>query len=260
MASRRSHTAVWAGSEMIVWGGYNDSGVLVGGYGLRYDPGTDGWSTMSLVSAPGGRHLHTAVWTGSHMIVWGGSLAVTESIGDTTVTGGSYNPVTNSWTAITDNAPPRRRHSAVWTGNAMVVFGGTTTFGGVTTITNTVSGGSYDPSSDTWTPIASATDLFPNPSDPLDPLDYATVNHSAVWTGSKMIAWGGFAAQGAAYTPEKDSWEALPTEAGPTGYTGHSAVWTGSEMILFGGENSGGSVIQTTTLLSPGQTLFLFRK
>ena len=253
--ARRGHTAVWSGSEMIIWGGYNDTGVLFGGFGLRYDPGTDGWSTMSLVSAPAARHLHTAVWTGSRMIVWGGNLAVTESQPDTTVTGGSYDPATNSWTAVADNTNRRRRHhTAVWTGTAMLVFGGTQTN------LNSSTGESYDPSLDAWTAMAPAVDLFPNASDPLNPDDYSTLKHTAVWTGSKMIAWGGIAARGAAYTPATDSWEALPTDGGPTGFEGHSAVWTGSEMILFGGENSGGAVLSSTTVLSPGQALFLFRK
>ena len=65
-----SHTAVWTGSEMIVWGGYNGSGNL--NTGGRYNPGTDSWTATSTTNAPGGRQDCTAVWTGSEMIVWGG--------------------------------------------------------------------------------------------------------------------------------------------------------------------------------------------
>ena len=67
---RRFHTAVWTGSEMIVWGGYDTDGAL--NTGGRYNPGTDSWIATSTTNAPIGRYNHTAVWTGSEMIVWGG--------------------------------------------------------------------------------------------------------------------------------------------------------------------------------------------
>ena len=71
-SGRNDHTAVWTGSRMIVWGGYRGGG---GGYlntGAAYDPTTDTWTPTSTVNAPSGRDLHTAVWAGSRMIVWGG--------------------------------------------------------------------------------------------------------------------------------------------------------------------------------------------
>ena len=68
-AARASHTAVWTGSEMIVWGGNGGSYFNTGG---RYDPSTDSWTAISTVNAPSARNGHTAVWTGNEMIVWGG--------------------------------------------------------------------------------------------------------------------------------------------------------------------------------------------
>ena len=68
-SARNSHTAVWTGSEMIIWGGWNGPPLNTGG---RYDPTTDSWTTTSTASAPTARLIHTAVWTGSEMIVWGG--------------------------------------------------------------------------------------------------------------------------------------------------------------------------------------------
>ena len=64
------HTAVWTGSEMIVWGGVDSGSYL--NTGGRYNPGTDSWTATSTTSAPAAPILHTAVWTGSEMIVWGG--------------------------------------------------------------------------------------------------------------------------------------------------------------------------------------------
>ena len=42
------------------------------------------------VGSPSKRSLHTAVWTGNVMVVWGGVPALN--------TGGRYDPVTNVWT------------------------------------------------------------------------------------------------------------------------------------------------------------------
>src|SRR5438034_7952340 len=69
--ARQRHTAVWTGSEMIVWGGDNGSPNHLNTSG-RYNPSTDSWTATSTTNAPDGRSLHTAVWTGSEMIVWGG--------------------------------------------------------------------------------------------------------------------------------------------------------------------------------------------
>src|SRR5437660_941260 len=57
---------------MIVWGGYNGSFFNTGG---RYNPGTDSWTATSITNAPTARSSHTAMWTGSEMIVWGGAPA-----------------------------------------------------------------------------------------------------------------------------------------------------------------------------------------
>jgi galactose oxidase-like protein len=62
--------AVWTGSEMIVWGGFDGNSFL--NTGGRYDPSTDSWTATSTTNAPSARGGHTAVWTGSEMIVWGG--------------------------------------------------------------------------------------------------------------------------------------------------------------------------------------------
>jgi N-acetylneuraminic acid mutarotase len=69
-AARDEHTAVWTGSEMIVWGGNNGLYLNDGG---RYNPTANSWTAVSSSGAPAARDEHTAVWTGSEMIVWGGN-------------------------------------------------------------------------------------------------------------------------------------------------------------------------------------------
>jgi len=55
----------------------------------------DTWSATSLTNAPTARANHTAVWTGSEMIVWGGDGNGFSHLDN----GGRYNPITDSWTA-----------------------------------------------------------------------------------------------------------------------------------------------------------------
>jgi hypothetical protein len=55
------------------------------------------------------------------MIVWGGNESFT-----VVKTGGRYNPNTDSWIATSTTQAPfaRVRHTSVWTGSEMIVWGG----------------------------------------------------------------------------------------------------------------------------------------
>jgi N-acetylneuraminic acid mutarotase len=216
-SARNSHTAVWTGSEMIIWGGWNGPALNTGG---RYDPTTDSWTATSTASAPAARLTHTAVWTGSEMIVWGGF----DNMPRYTNTGGRYNPVTDSWTATsTTNAPAARGfHRPVWTGSEMIIWGG---YDGTLQV-NT--GGRYDPSTDNWT----ATSTTNAPA--------AREEHTLVWSGSEMIVWGGSGFLGSLntggrYDPSTDSWTATSTNDAPSSRSDHTTVWTGTQMIVWGG-------------------------
>ena len=230
-------TAVWTGSEMIVWGGEGITPPFFFNTGGRYNPVTDSWTATSTTNVPSGRYIHTAVWTGTEMIVWGGYD------GNNYVnTGGRYDPSTDSWTASsTTNAPSGRfRHTAVWTGSAMVVWGGFNSFSG-----DLNTGGRYNPGTDSWT--ASSTTNAPS----------ARELHSAVWSGSAMVIWGGIQSfsqlnTGGRYNPAADTWTPTSTTNAPAARDAHTAVWSGSEMIVWGGYggiknfNTGGRYNQGT--------------
>ena len=228
---RDQHTAVWTGSEMIVWGG-GGNGLNTGG---RYNPSTDSWTATSTTNAPSGRFNHTAVWTGTEMIIWGGSPLNT---------GGRYSPSTDSWVATnTTNAPtPRSHHTAVWSGSEMIIWGGEDN--GANYL-NT--GGRYDPSTNSWT----ATSLTNAPQ--------ARELHTGVWTGREMIVWGGYYSDvashylnsGGRYNPTTDSWVATSLSGAPTARLNHTAVWTGSEMIAWGGLASGIGVVNNGGRYNP---------
>src|ERR1044071_916250 len=74
--ARYLHTAVWTDGEMILWGGQGSGSPFVFNTGGRYNPSTDSWAPTSTINAPIARTVHTAVWTGNEMIVWGGSDGV----------------------------------------------------------------------------------------------------------------------------------------------------------------------------------------
>ena len=230
--ARYYHTAVWTGSEMIVWSGYASSGYS--NTGGRYNATTDTWTATSTAGAPEGRWNHTAVWTGSEMIVWGG-----DNVSSYFNNGGRYHPTTDSWTATSiTNAPVGRSfQTAVWTGTQMVVWGGTGCF--LSCYFNT--GGRYSPVTDSWT----ATSTTNAPA--------ARASHTAVWTGSQMIVWGGTNdSTGGRYNPSIDSWTPTSTTNAPDERAYHSAVWTGSEMIIWGGLGLGNAYLNTGARYNPG--------
>ncbi len=224
-ASRYAHTAVWTGSELIIWGGASyDGGDSFFNSGGRYNAATDDWKATSIgAGVPTARSYHTAVWTGTDMIVWGGS-----DDSSWFNSGGRYSPYSDVWTPTSTGADvpsARDSHTAIWTGSKMIVWGGRST-----TATNT--GARYDPTTDGWLPTSTDSGV-PEPR-------YA---HSAVWTGREMIVWGGGPSgfynprnSGGRYDPAEDTW--LPTSRGvnvPAGRSNHTAVWTGTEMIVWGG-------------------------
>ena len=130
----------------------------------------ESWTPTSLVNAPLARYEHTAVWTGSRIIIWGG-------IGNGVYNaGGIFDPISNTWSTTSLSGAPSARcaHTAVWTGSKMIIWGGRDD---AQTVFNT--GGIYDPGSNSW--AATSTNNAPR----------ARLYQTAVWTGSKMIIWGG---------------------------------------------------------------------
>jgi N-acetylneuraminic acid mutarotase len=269
---RLAHTAIWTGTEMIVWGG--QPRIMVPGKpgpntGGRYIPAIDSWVATSVGDGvPESRTVHSAVWTGKEMIVWGG-------LGEGWLnTGGRYNPMTDSWAATStgDNVPPALRgHAAVWTGREMIVRG---SFNDIST------GGRYDPATDSWRTMSpgpsvaagnfgsptylwtgtemivwggccnhagegrynpttdSWTTISTGPGAP-----YARFDPSKVWTGTEMVAWGGIGlgGPGGRYNPSTDSWLPVATGSEPSARVLATTVWTGSEMVVWGGANASGA-------------------
>ena len=252
VSGRAYHTAIWTGTQMIVWGGQNGNDAAVGGTifgdGAIYTPATNSWTYLpaGAANAPSARFNHTAVWTGTQMIIWGGltyNASLSSSLPVTVNTGASYDPATNTWTALSASNQPAARyaHTATWTGSEMIVWGGSashyfTNGQNVTPRPNGLDGGRYNPVTNTWTTIPIGASGEPSAN---------RMNHTAVWTGTQMIVWGGDGSctmlqDGGVYTPATNTWQYLPgTDANVPGYRGqHTAVWTGTQMLIWGGGNA----------------------
>ena len=222
-------------SGTFVLGNPGDTTLIGAGYTELSSSNVDLWSATATAGAPTARNSHTAVWTGSKMIVWSGYSGATPYLN----TGGQYDPVGNSWSATTTTNAPTARNSptAVWTGTKMIVWGG---FDGANFL-NT--GGQYDPVGNSW----SGTTTTNAPT--------GRAFHTAVWTGTKMVVWGGHddggndVNTGGQYDPVGNSWMAggTTTTNAPTVRESHTAVWTGSKMIVWGGRDA-----NTATLFNTG--------
>ncbi|MCY1046251.1 hypothetical protein OV208_33385 [Corallococcus sp. bb12-1] len=229
-AARTLHTAVWTGQRMLVWGGVGcgERPQLPCGDGAAYAPDTDTWSALPTQGAPSARGWHTAAWTGQGMLVWGGEEPQQARVlGD----GARYDVETGTWTPLSGTGAPvaRRYHSAVWTGQEWLVWGGS---GGAAVDVALRDGAAYSPATDTWRPLASAG------------APEARWAHTAVWTGTEMLVFGGlgcggdgprYCEGGARYDPRRDAWSPLSTKGAPSPRTGHVAVWTGTRMLVWGG-------------------------
>lgn len=243
--ARAEHTAVWTGAEMIVWGGLTDPNTATA-TGARYNPAANSWSPVATTGAPSARRAHTAVWTGNTMIVWGGHVPNLGYPGS----GASYDPTTNAWAPVnTDDAPEngfRGFHTAVWTGEEMIVWGGD----GPGTAKFT--GGRYNPDTDTWITFGADVEEFP-PSQ----------NTTLVWTGAHLLIWGGsqgLSQLGGRFELATGQWTPMSQENEPVPRDSPSVIWTGTEAIYWGGEetgagtaslNSGGRYNPTTDSWSP---------
>jgi len=225
LAPRTFHTATWTGAEMIVWGGRDESTNAMLADGARYDPSAGVWTPTSSLAAPSARRYQSAIWTGTEMIVWGGDGA-DRFLND----GGRYDPARDQWTPL-PTAPAllgRYAHTAVWTGKEMIIWGGQGCGTGPFGPLPCGDGARYVPASDSWLPISQRG------------APTARAGHTAVWTGTHMIVWGGSCsgdacAVGGIYDPATDTWRRVTTRGQPIARGGHGAVWTGTRMVIWGG-------------------------
>ncbi|TET31340.1 MAG: hypothetical protein E3J72_22690 [Planctomycetota bacterium] len=185
------YSILWTGSEVITWGGQyrsppaiNDIKSCDTGYISNLQTGE--WRYTTNDGAPSARSGHSAIWTGSRMIIWGGYYYHAIKCGANEMDivsyvlydGGSYDPETDTWEPVSRwLAPgPMSGHFACWTGDAMIILGGNT-------------GGIYYPDEDRWTITSSVN------------APGGITAYNAVWTGEKVIVFGGTPETSGIFTP-----------------------------------------------------------
>jgi hypothetical protein len=106
-AARGNSTAVWDGREALVFGKTRK--------GFAYNLRTDRWRALPLL--PAGHVGDAAVWTGRLLLMSGGNRG-----------GAAYDPSSNRWSNLSRGPlPARLERTAVWTGHALIVWGGLST-------------------------------------------------------------------------------------------------------------------------------------
>lgn len=169
--ARSGHSAVLAGTKMIIWGGGTVSSDAVN-TGAIYDIVANTWTPMSTVNAPPARFNHTAVWTGTKMIIAGGIGPNSDCTG---MNAYAYDLATDTWSQTSSTSDPgcRYGHVGVWTGNRLIIWGG---IGPGGTEVNT--GAAYNPVTDKWTAL---------PASPISARSYAT----GIWYNQHLYIGGG---------------------------------------------------------------------
>jgi N-acetylneuraminic acid mutarotase len=231
---------VWTGSQMIEWGG-GCCGDFIG-HGDAYRPSTNAWRKLP-ASPLVGRQAAAGVWTGKEMVIVGGFAEDPDTGSITFRDAAAYNPVTRTWRRLPPMPAARRDAKAVWDGRDVLVVGGrrpADPVGSIPAVVGEKTAGArsevlprgvfaYRPSTNRWRLLR--------------PMPRGRVGHAAVWTGTRVIVWGGIVERaGASFTPRttlsfdpfRNVWTTLAPSPVP-GRTDPTAVWTRREMIVAGG-------------------------
>jgi hypothetical protein len=232
---RKSFSAVWTGAELIVFGGTSLTTGQALADGARYNPATDDWVMIPEdPTDPGhfrtaGPHTgHVAVWTGTRMLLLGGSASATCPCNGA-ASSLAYVPSASQWLPTNIWATLNTGSSLGVSPQYVLSVGGRDYWGNqaydsmLIDLVTGVSAYTYDG-------VSGA----------------ARQGASVVWDGSRFLVFGGTFATpqlGVAFAPATGSWEALEQAGQPAARTEAAAAWTGSEMLVWGGKDSLGNAL-----------------
>lgn len=215
-AARGSHLAAWAGDRMWIWAGVTEFRAFASG--ATYDPREDRWRGFELDLFERIPRSAPTVEAGARVLAWGG------------INGGAVLDDGLVWSADdarsmnADGAPAARAfHSLVWTGDELIVWGGSASILGRTNPFG--DGARYDPDTDRWQSLE--TRAAPSPRS----------GHAAIWTAGEMWVIGGRNEAGAladvhAWSPSR-GWRRLPGLPEPRTYA--HAFATPRGVLVIGG-------------------------
>jgi hypothetical protein len=216
---RTGHKGVWTAYGMVVVGGsdgYNNQGQDFNPTMARLSPNLGSWTLKTGV----GRFEHCLASDGNRRVfLWGGRDQVdADPIGNGTYLIDAVNLSAEEMDSA-DQPQPSRNPTVVWSGKEFIVWGGSWTDG-----TPLGGGSKFNPDSAflSWTPLSVG-----GPA-----LTTRHAGHTAAWSGTEMLIWGGTTnAFGARYNPRNDAW--TPMAVGPVMRAGGKAAWTGTHMLLY---------------------------
>ncbi len=239
---RSKHTAIWTGTQMVIWGGVDDNNQLV--IGASYKPADDSWQPTGLITGTAApRERHSAVWNGQLMLTYGGVGDTPQSTdvylpNDGVPGGRSYDPVADSWGVVnqTGEPSPRADHSALFAKGRMLLFGGVGSAGYFS------SGFKFE--NDKWVSF--------NGNAPSGRRD-----HTAIWLdgAKRMVVWGGRGDSGAlddggVFDPLNNAWT-KPLSSPLQARYDHTAIAAGEKMIIWGGAKNNGQPLADGALYTP---------
>lgn len=221
-----SGLVAWTGRELIDWGGGCCGDALSTGW--AFDPARNTWRKLpSSPLAP--NQVPVGVWTGHEMIVLVSGIDPDGKPYPASFARiAAYNPVTNSWRRLAPLPAARFGASVIWDGHELLVMGGAGAPRPGKPAPLARIGFALDPATDRWRRLS--------------PMPSGRENFAAVWTGRKLLIWGGTTTTGGppqsppsglAFDPRANSWSRLPRSP-LTGRVNPTAVWTGRALILWG--------------------------
>jgi hypothetical protein len=238
IAGRIAASAVWTGTEVIVWGGVTAEAARPPGPcdrcawdGAAYDPAKRTWRPIAPApTGVRGGESDSAVWTGDEMLVWASNSP------DGPAGAALYDPAADAWRSLPDGPlGPREGAAAVWTGTELVVVGGHRG-----DASGTPAAAALDPRTGTWR-VVHGFDRYPFFGGP----------NGAVWDGHDVIVAGNLSLcpeRGSAcaerravllgYDPETDAVREIPLPAPSADFGSDTAAsltpiaWTGSEVVF----------------------------
>jgi N-acetylneuraminic acid mutarotase len=181
----------WTGAFLYTFGSRDDAEIQVASEFHRYDPASNAWAPVLADGAPSPRSNPFVVWTGTHLLVWGGLDSNRVGLND----GASFDPAASSWAPMSAVQPPSGRGIVVrsgwtaWTGDRMLVAGGV----GSDVVAMELA--LYDPKADPDLAWGQAIAW-----EPLNPHELGV----GVWSGKELIVWGG--SDGSSFTTSGVRW------------------------------------------------------
>lgn len=225
--------AAWTGKRMYIWGGADGSAPAEL---AAYTPETGAWTKAPPPPSPmaGGAEM---VWSNppgqpGRLLIWGASSCRVQN-----GTGMRYRPSTHTWSWMR-KSPLRTRQGfrMIWTGTRMVVWGG---YDCATGSQEFKDGASYDPVSNTW-------ELLPSASSGVHPRR----NHVLTWGAPsypQLFLFGGeYTAptstsalrDGAAYNPATGRWTLIQPPPDSVYFPPRlnaTQFWAGDRLWIWGG-------------------------